>query len=97
MAERKNCPRKDQYRRILENADIRFEDCRISAFMFEYPLGPERFHLHLMNAIPRPDYFLFDCIEQIAQIIFPNDESTAMRIQELAEMVGGHKTTPNLK
>lgn len=88
--------RKDQYREILAKAGIRFEDCRVLAFTFERPLGPETFHLHLMNADPRPEYHLFDCWEKTAQIIIPNDEPTAARVQELAEQVGGKKTTPNL-
>lgn len=88
--------RKDQYRGILAKAGIRFEDCRVLAFAFERPLGPETFHLHLMNENPRPEYHLFDCLEKTAQIIIPNDEPTAARVQELAEQMGGKKTTPNL-
>lgn len=88
--------REQEYRDILAKDGIRYEDCRVLAFTFERPLGPETFHLHLMNADPRPEYHLFDCWEKTAQIIIPNDESTAARIQELAEQVGGHKTTPNL-
>ena len=89
-------PRKEQYRAIVENAGIRFNDCRILAFVFEPPARPETFHLLLMNARPRPEYHLFDCWGKMAQIVIPNDESTAARIQELAEQDGGHKTTPNL-
>ena len=74
--------REDQYREILAKAGIRFEDCRVLAFTFERPLGPETFHLHLMNADPRPEYHLFDCWEKTAQIIIPNDEPTAARVQE---------------
>lgn len=92
----KKTARKEQYRAIMDKAGIRFEDCRVLAFTFERPLGPETFHLHLMNADPRPEYHLFDCWEKTAQIIIPNDEPTAARVQELAEQVGGHKTTPNL-
>ncbi len=88
--------RKQTYREILDRDGIRFEDCRVLAFTFERPLGPETFHLHLMNADPRPEYHLFDCLEKMAQIIIPNDEPTAARVQELAEQVGGKKTTPNL-
>ena len=92
----KKTARKEQYRAIMDKSGIRFEDCRVLAFTFERPLGPETFHLHLMNAYQRPEYHLFDCWEKTAQIIILNDESTAARIQELAEQVGGHKTTPNL-
>ena len=92
----KKTARKDEYRAIMDKLGIRFDDCRVLAFAFERPLGPETFHLHLMNADPRPEYHLFDCWEKTAQIIIPNDESTAARIQELAEQVGGKKTTPNL-
>ena len=88
--------RKDQYRGILAKTGIRFENCRVLAFTFERPLGPESFHLHLMNADPRPEYHLFDCLERTAQIIIPNEETTAARVQELAEQMGGKKTTPNL-
>ncbi len=92
----KKTARKDQYRAILEKDGIRFEDCRVLAFTFERPLGPETFHLHLMNAHPRPDYHLFDCYENMANVIIPADEQIAARVQELAEQVGGKKTTPNL-
>ena len=92
----KRTARKEQYRAIIEKSGIRFEDCRVLAFTFEYPKGPEMFHLHLMLADPRPKYHLFDLFEQIAQIVIPNDESTAARVQELAEQMGGKKTTPNL-
>lgn len=92
----KKTARKDQYRAIMDKSLIRFEDCRVLAFTFERPLGPETFHLHLMLADPRPKYHLFDLFEQIAQIVIPNYESAAARIQELAEQVGGHKTTPIL-
>lgn len=97
MAKKSNrATRKDQYRDILKKDRIRFEGCRVLAFTFERPLGPETFHLHLMNADPRPEYHLFDCLEKTAQIIIPNDEPTAARVKDLAEQVGGKKTTPNL-
>ena len=97
MAKKSNrATRKDQYRAILAKAGIRFEDCRVLAFVFERPLGPETFHLHLMNAHQRPDYHLFDCYENMANVIIPADEQIAARVQELAEQVGGKKTTPNL-
>lgn len=96
MAKSSKTPRIEQYRDILAKDGIRFEDCRVLGFAFENPLGAETFHLHLMNAGPRPEYHLFECLEKMAQIIIPKDEPTAARVQELAEQVGGKKTTPNL-
>lgn len=84
------------YREIIEKEGRKWDDCKVLAFAFERPLGPETFHLHLMNEDPRPEYHLFDCWEKTAQIIIPKDEPTAARVQELAEQVGGKKTTPNL-
>lgn len=92
----KKTARKDQYRAIMAKDGIRFEDCRVLAFAFEYPKGPEILHIRIMLTEPQPTYYLFDLFEQVAQIVIPNDESTAARIQELAEQVGGKKTTPNL-
>lgn len=88
--------RKVQYRGILAKAGIRFEDCRVLAFTFERPLGPETFHLHLMNADPRPEYHLFDCWEKTAQVVIPNDAAVSEIVCDIATRADGKKTTPNL-
>ena len=87
----------DQYRAILEKDGVRYEDCRVLAFVFERPMGPETFHLHVLNAEPRPKYHLFDCFDLMAQVIISNDDKIAARVEELAIEVGGKKTSPILR
>lgn len=92
----KKTARKDQYRAIMDKAGIRFEDCRVLAFMFERPLGPETFHLWLMLDERRPKYYLFDCWEKTAQVIIPNDYAVSEIVCDIATRADGKKTTPNL-
>lgn len=86
----------DQYRAILEKDGVRYGDCRVLAFVFERAMGPETFHLHVLNAEPRPKYHLFDCFDLMAQVIIPNDDKIAARMVELAIEIGGKKTIPIL-
>ena len=67
------------------------------SFVFEKENGPERFHFRLLLTVPGPGYYLFDCFDKTANVIVPNDDDNAVWIQQLAEQVGGHKTTPNLR
>lgn len=88
--------RKDQYRDILENAGIRFEDCTVLAFNFEREKGPEIFHLWLMLDKRRPKYYLFDCWERTAQVVIPKDESISDIVCDIATRADGVKVNPNL-
>ena len=73
------------------------QDYKVLAFVFRSDSGPEFFHYEIMMADPRPVYYLFDIMGEIAQIVVPNDEYNAALIQHLAEQSGGKKTTPNLR
>ena len=87
--------RDEQYRAILEKEGIR--EYKVLAFMFLSDSGPEYFHLETMMADPRPDYYLFDIMGEIAQIIVPKDSDNERLLIELAERCGGKKTTPNTR
>lgn len=88
--------RGDQYREILASYGKRLEDCKVLAFVFDGPGGPEIFHYELMYPL-RPVYHLFDCFGNIAQIVVPNDPENEEMAVQLAESCGGEKTTPNLR
>ena len=87
--------RGEQYRDIMEKQGIR--DYAVLSFVFEQERANERFHYRLLLTVPGPKYYLFDCFEKTANVIVPNDELNAAWVQELAEQVGGQKTTPNLR
>lgn len=74
---------------------IRFEDCRVLSFVFEYPMQTELFHYGLMAE--KPAYFLFDCWDNNVNVIVPFDEQNAAVIVAIAEKNGGKKTTTNLR
>lgn len=86
--------RKEQYRGILAKAGIRFDDCRVLAFVFDTLRKPEHFHYDLMAQ--KPVYFLFDCWGNNANVIVPKDDENAAKIIAIAANLGGQKTTPNL-
>lgn len=86
--------REQVYREILGKDGIRFEDCRVLSFVFQYPRWAERFHFDLMAQ--KSVYFLFDSWEKYANVIVPNNEQNAAVIIAIAENNGGEKTTPNL-
>ena len=88
--------RKEQYRAILNAIGVDFDRCDVLAFVFERPLGPQSFHFYLMETLSRPEYHLFDCLGNMAQIVISKDEKIAARIRALAKEVGGTETTPNL-
>ena len=88
--------RKDESRAILEKDGIRFEDCRVLAFAFDGPGGPEIFHFGLMLDLRRPEYYLFDCWEKMAQVIIPNNDAVSEIVFDIATRADGKKTTPNL-
>ena len=96
MAKKSNKTRADQYREILAQYGIRFEDCHVLAFVFKQERRPELFHFGLMLYEPRPVYFLFDCWDKYANVVVPKDEKNAAVIISIAEQDGGKKTTPNL-
>ena len=88
--------RRDQYREILASYGKRLEDCKVLAFAFDGPGGPQIFHYELMHPL-RPVYHLFDCFGNIAQIVVPKDPENEEMAVQLAESCGGEKTTPNLR
>lgn len=73
------------------------EEWHVISFVFDKESGPERLYYGLLMASPGPVYYLFDCFDKTANVIVPNDGDNAARIQQLAEQVGGKKTTPNLR
>lgn len=87
--------REEQYRAIMEKEGI--EECKVFAFAFLSDTGPEYFHYELMLADPRPDYYLFDIMGEIAQVVAPKDAENDAIIVQLAESCGGKKITPNLR
>lgn len=97
MAASKKTTRESRYREILMADGISFDDCRVLAFSFEVEKAAETLHLSMMNAERRPEYYLFDLIGTLAQIVVPNDGENAQRIQAIAADYGGQKTTPNLR
>lgn len=50
-----------------------------------------------MLADPRPVYYLFDIMGEIAQVVVPMDEDNDRLIVRLAESCAGKKTTPILR
>lgn len=70
---------------------------KVLAFRFLSDYGPEYFHYELMLADPRPVYYLFDIMGEIAQVVAPKDAGNDAIIIQLAESCGGKKITPNLR
>ena len=95
MAKRTTTNKADQYKIIMEKDGIR--EYKVLAFAFLSDTGPEYFHYELMLADPRPDYYLFDIMGEIAQVVAPKDDENDRVIIQLAESCGGKKTTPNLR
>ena len=89
--------RDQQYREIVYKAGKRWEDCKVLGFVFKAENGPERFHYQLLLEDPRPAYYLFDCFGTMANVVVADDPGTIQLIQDLAERVGGNRTTPNLR
>lgn len=97
MAEKSSkATRGDQYREILASYGKRMDDCKVLAFAFDGPGGPEIFHYELMHPL-RPVYHLFDCSGNVAYIVVPKDPENERMCIQLAESCGGSKTTPNLR
>ena len=95
MAKRTTTNKADQYKIIMEKDGIR--EYKVLAFAFLSDTGPEYFHYELMLADPRPDYYLFDIMGEIAQVVAPKDAENDAIIVQLAEYCGGKKITPNLR
>ena len=95
MATKNKLTKGDEYRAVMEKDGIR--EYKVLAFAFLSDTGPEYFHYELMLADPRPDYYLFDIMGEIAQIVVPKDAENDAIIIQLAEYCGGKKTTPNLR
>lgn len=87
-------PRGERYREIMAKEGI--TDYKILSFIFDSELRPQTFHLCLMMAEPRPEYYLFDCFGNVGQLIVPNDEKLCEQITGIAKKWGGKKATPNL-
>lgn len=89
--------RADRYAAIMERDGFVPDEWYVLSFVFESESGPERFHYGLLLVEPAPGYYLFDCFDKTANVIVPHDDGNAALIQQLAEQVGGKKTTPNLR
>ena len=95
MAKQTKQTKADQYRKAMEKEGI--AEYKVLAFAFLSDTGPEYLHYEIMLADPRPDYYLFDIMGEIAQIVVPKDAENDAIIVQLAERCGGKKTTPNLR
>lgn len=95
MATNKKLTKADEYRAVMEKEGVR--EYKVLAFAFLSDTGPEYFHYKLMLADPRPDYYLFDIMGEIAQVVAPKDDENDRVIIQLAERCGGKKITPNLR
>ena len=95
MAKRTTTNKADQYKAIMEKEGVR--EYKVLAFSFLSETGPEYLHYEIMLADPQPDYYLFDIMGEIAQIVVPKDVENDAIIIRLAESCGGQKTTPNLR
>lgn len=85
----------EEYRAVMEKDGIR--EYKVLSFAFLSDTGPEYLHYELMLADPQPDYYLFDIMGEIAQVVVPPDEDNDRLIVRLAESCAGKKTTPNLR
>lgn len=85
-----------QYREILAQKGIRFEDCEVLAFEFKQN-GVRSFHFYLLNNWPFVIYYSFDCWDKYAYVVVPKDEKNAAVIIAIATKNGGEKITPNLQ
>lgn len=95
MAKRTTTNKADQYKAIMEKEGIR--EYKVLAFAFLSDTGPEYLHYEIMLADPQPDYYLFDIMGEIAQVVAPKDDENDRVIIQLAERCGGKKITPNLR
>ena len=86
--------RGEQYAAIMEKEGVR--EYKVLSFVFDGPGGPEIFHYELMAPL-RPVYHLFDCYDNTAVVIVPNDPENERMCIQLAESCGGQKITPNLR
>ena len=95
MAQRTKTNKAEEYRAIMEKEGI--TEYKVLAFAFLSDTGPEYLHYEIMLADPKPEYYLFDFMGEIAQILVPKDKENDRIIEELAALCGGQKTTPNLR
>ena len=86
----------DQYRAIMEKDGRRLEDCSVISFVFPDLRAPERFHFSLLMTVPGPEYYVFDCYDNIANVVVPKDEKTIALVEELAEKNGGKRQIVHL-
>ena len=89
----KKPPKRDQYREILSIRGINFNDCKVIAFIFKYPMQCRMFHFGLMEV--EIEYIMFDSWEKHANVIIRKEQNDAAIIA-LAEKNGGTKTIANL-
>lgn len=78
-----------QYREIFSGCGKRLEDCKVFAFRFDDPSGPERFHFRLMGRVA---YHLFDCVGTLAIVITEDEQN----MTEIAASIGGIKQNANV-
>ena len=83
---------KDQYAAILKGKGVSLRDCKVLAFAFEGPGGPEKLHYGVMMSEPRLQYYIFDCWEGRAQVVVPNDDFVIAAIERIVAELGGSKT-----
>lgn len=85
--------RRDRYREILESDELKLEDCRVLAFEFRDDGGPAMFHYELMMP-GQPKCYLFDKINNTAQVVVADDDAIEKRCIGLAEKHNGKKVKP---
>lgn len=95
MAKSKRDSKKLQYATILsERYGLRWEDARVLAFRFPDAKGPEKLHYALLFI--GGQYWIFDCWDDIAQVVFPASDTIEQIIKNTAAVCGGIKVTPEL-
>lgn len=88
---------KDQYAAILKGRGVSLRDCKVLAFAFDAPRGPEKFHYDVMMSEPRLQYYIFDCWDERAQVVVSNDDFVIAAIERIALELGGSKTMAELR
>lgn len=83
-----------QYKEIIEGRGVKFSDCKILAYSFGTKGGAKALHYALMDG--KIGYILFDCFDDVAQVIVLRGEDTG-GIEELAVNLGGKEIRPILE
>ena len=81
------------YREIIEKEGRKWDDCKVLAFAFDGPGGPEIFHYELMYPL-RPVYHLFDCSGNVAYVVVPKDPGKRRNGRTVGRILRRFKDNP---